>query len=145
MCAKWGHILSLCSLLPQALLLPHLLCRPPVLHIPPSQCRNVLAPGPHTSMPTGWWGEDAPTTGSVWKWLGCGVVVKAQGSGKRPPWCESWLYNFSAVCPSYSISYVTGRESLTTVPISVETELVNTHEMLATVPIQKQMLAALIK
>lgn len=55
--------LSLRSLWSQSLLLPipySPMSRPTILHVPHTQCRNVLATRPHTSMPTGGWAEGGP-------------------------------------------------------------------------------------
>lgn len=80
--------------------------------------QDMLATGPHTyPHPQAGGQKVAPTTGSVLKWLG-GVVVTAEDSGTRLPWFESWLYDFSAVCCHCGISYLPGREGVTTVPTS---------------------------
>lgn len=77
---------------------------------------------------------------------GVGVVVKAEDSEERPPWFEFCLYDFSAVCPCYSISYLIGREGAIMAPTcQVEMKLVNAHNTLATMSVQQQMLATPIK
>lgn len=91
-----------------SLLLPHPLCRPgskpTISRICHSQCRNVLATRPHTSMPTGRWAEGVPTTSSLWKWQGWGwwlrlKTLKRDHLGLNSVFMTSQLFVPATVSP----------------------------------------------